>query len=272
MDRAADGTPNPGFFGANVAAPLLKDIAAALPREAPSAARPARVGAAGRHLLAARRGALPTHPAALCHRRRSAWSLAGAVPPTRPDRIDGSSLRQTIRTDPVTGLRTVSGCGIGQRHDRAARHRALAGAAATLARRSGCPPTSACPTGNPAAPPPARRRPPRCASSASPTAPACARRRASVTCRCNCRFAARRARCTGCSMAVACSRGRAERLLLDEPGEHRLTAMDGEGRHHSVTFTLDPAPDLQRVPARCRAPARAQVDGNTLPAVGHRGR
>ncbi|WP_262358956.1 hypothetical protein, partial [Bordetella pertussis] len=30
-----DGTPNPGFFGANVAAPLLQDIVAALPAGAP---------------------------------------------------------------------------------------------------------------------------------------------------------------------------------------------------------------------------------------------
>ena len=30
-----DGTPNPGFFGANVAAPLLQDIVAALPEGAP---------------------------------------------------------------------------------------------------------------------------------------------------------------------------------------------------------------------------------------------
>lgn len=73
-----DGTPNPGFFGANVAAPLLKDIAAALPRELiPQRERPASVQPVD--ICWPLGTAAADTPAPLCHRRRAAWSLAGAV-------------------------------------------------------------------------------------------------------------------------------------------------------------------------------------------------
>ncbi|WP_425500835.1 penicillin-binding protein 1C [Pseudaquabacterium terrae] len=80
-----DGTPNPGHFGANTAAPLLHDIVAVLP-EGTSAppSRPASV-----------RPALSCWPLGLafdatapgqCAERRSGWALNGALPPTLPER------------------------------------------------------------------------------------------------------------------------------------------------------------------------------------------
>jgi len=105
-----DGTPNPGFFGANIAAPLLKDIAAALPagddvltRRTPASVTPVSIcwplGVAAE-----------AAPPEMCHEKRSAWSLNGAVPPTLPDRIRLGSLRETIWIDPQNGERTTLDC------------------------------------------------------------------------------------------------------------------------------------------------------------------
>jgi len=106
-----DGTPNPGHFGANSAAPLLRDLAAALgPAEA-------------RQQLAPRRQpdsvvALPvcwplgtaeaaTDPA-LCLQRRSAWTLDGAAPPTLPDRLRPGPLAEPVWV--AAGQRVLPGC------------------------------------------------------------------------------------------------------------------------------------------------------------------
>ena len=80
-----DGTPNPGFFGANIAAPLLHDIVAALPAvHAAARPRPASVGTAAICWpLGLRADATaPEH----CAQRRTAWLLDGAAPPTLPER------------------------------------------------------------------------------------------------------------------------------------------------------------------------------------------
>ena len=86
-----DGTPNPGFFGANVAAPLLRDIVAALP---PSSAGLADAAAHRRQpasvsqvlicwpLGLAASSTAPEH----CLARRTGWALHGSTPPTLPDR------------------------------------------------------------------------------------------------------------------------------------------------------------------------------------------
>jgi penicillin-binding protein 1C len=108
-----DGTPNPGFFGANVAAPLLKDIVAFLPaaHDLPPRTRPAEVAAVtvcwptGEHA----RELAPE----MCHVKRSAWALAGGVPPTLPDRMRAGSLRETVWLDPDTGLRVTPTCASG---------------------------------------------------------------------------------------------------------------------------------------------------------------
>lgn len=87
-----DGTPNPGFFGANVAAPLLHDIVATLPdsRTSGGRRRPASVTqeTVCWPLGQALQATAPEH----CHARRTGWVLHGTTPPTLPDRHRSSSL------------------------------------------------------------------------------------------------------------------------------------------------------------------------------------
>lgn len=233
-----DGTPNPGFFGANAAAPLLKDIAAALPRDAlPPRDRPATVQPVD--ICWPLGTAAADTPAPLCHRRRAAWSLAGAVPPTRPDRIDGSSLRQTVWLDPASGLRTVPGCGHGQPRDTARWPTLLQpwldGWLPADQRipdwQPGCAPTG----GTSAATL-------RIAglSEGSRLRPAPHQHHVSL------------------ALAVRGAQGpvywlldgrrvvpdAGGKLLLNEAGAHRLTVMDEGGRHHSVRFTVDAPPGI----------------------------
>lgn len=106
-----DGTPNPGFFGANVAAPLLQDIVAALPAPPPAPRRPppevTQVSICWPLGLAA-----TVTPPALCQLRRQAWALDGAVPPTLPDRVAPAGPIETLWVSPVTGHRTRPTCSV----------------------------------------------------------------------------------------------------------------------------------------------------------------
>ncbi|MFT7722173.1 MAG: penicillin-binding protein 1C [Roseateles sp.] len=122
-----DGTPNPGHFGANTAAPLLRDLAAALgPEGASPQARqqlaPRRQPASVRAvpicwpLGAAQAETPPGH----CLQRRSAWTLDGATPPTLPDRLrPAAGLVEAAWTDGAE--RVAPGClrhaGRTTRHD-----------------------------------------------------------------------------------------------------------------------------------------------------------
>nr|WP_314861788.1 penicillin-binding protein 1C [uncultured Undibacterium sp.] len=104
-----DGTPNPGFFGANVAAPLLHQIASALQRSEPlSQVRPKDVTVAQIcwPLGVAANSTVAEH----CHQKRSAWVLRDTIPPTLPDRLRARSLVETIWTDPISRLRTTPAC------------------------------------------------------------------------------------------------------------------------------------------------------------------
>jgi len=233
-----DGTPNPGFFGANVAAPLLKDIAAALPRDAlPLRDRPATVQPVD--ICWPLGTAAADTPAPLCHRRRAAWSLAGAVPPTRPDRIDGSSLRQTVWLDPASGLRTVPGCGHGQPRDTARWPTLLQPWLAGWL--------------------PADQRIPDWQPGCAPTggAPAATLRIVGLNEASRLRPAPHQ-RHVSLQLAVRGAQGPVSwlldgkrvvpdaggKLLLNEAGAHRLTVMDEGGRHHSVRFTVDAPPGM----------------------------
>lgn len=87
-----DGTPNPGFFGANVAAPLLHDIVSALPDPEVGGSR-RRPGSVSQETICwplgqAQQGTAPEH----CHVRRTGWVLHGTTPPTLPDRHRSGSL------------------------------------------------------------------------------------------------------------------------------------------------------------------------------------
>jgi penicillin-binding protein 1C len=104
-----DGTPNPGFFGANIAAPLLKQIAYALPRSPlPRPAQPSTVS------VAQICWPLGTHAdqtaAEHCHVKRSAWILNQTIPPTLSDRLRVTSLLENVWIHPASQLRTQLSC------------------------------------------------------------------------------------------------------------------------------------------------------------------
>jgi penicillin-binding protein 1C len=76
-----DGTPNPGFFGANVAAPLLRDVVSALPDGPPRARiRPASVQPVVTCWPLGVR--LEDMGAKDCPEQRLAWALNNTVPPS----------------------------------------------------------------------------------------------------------------------------------------------------------------------------------------------
>jgi len=108
-----DGTPNPGFFGANVAAPLLSDLVAALPagpaagRQRPASVQPVVTC----WPLGWRQGSASAGP---CGQPRSAWALDDTVPPTfagyadvaqGPLRLQGVASGSVLR--PVPGRQEV---------------------------------------------------------------------------------------------------------------------------------------------------------------------
>lgn len=107
-----DGTPNPGHFGANTSAPLVKDLLTALgnttlrPRSVPANVRaidicwPLGLAAAS---------TAPEH----CRVRRAAWVLDGTAPPTLPDRVNSASLLTTAWVDTGTSQRLRPGCAAG---------------------------------------------------------------------------------------------------------------------------------------------------------------
>jgi penicillin-binding protein 1C len=109
-----DGTPNPGYFGANVAAPLLRDIAAAMP-EGPARrrTRPATVlPVVTCWPLGVR---MEQAAANSCAEQRPAWALNNTVPPSfagyadtgqAPIRLVGIADGSVVR--PVPGQRRVA--------------------------------------------------------------------------------------------------------------------------------------------------------------------
>lgn len=104
-----DGTPNPGFFGANIAAPLLKQMASALPRTgALHFKQPKEVSSAQIcwPLGIDVNKTSPEH----CHVQHSAWILNETIPPTLPDRLRARSLVESIWIDKKTHLRTMPSC------------------------------------------------------------------------------------------------------------------------------------------------------------------
>jgi penicillin-binding protein 1C len=104
-----DGTPNPGHFGANSAAPLLRDLAAMLgPGQQAPRKRPATVQAAP---ICWPLGRLASEtPPDQCLQRRSAWLLDGAAPVTLPERGRSDGLAMTVRVDARGRERLPPGC------------------------------------------------------------------------------------------------------------------------------------------------------------------
>ena len=109
-----DGTPNPGFFGANVAAPLLQDIVAGLPEGAQQVrVRPETVQAVVTCWPLGYR--LGSEPSGACPEQRAAWMLNDTAPPSfagyadatqGPLRLGGVANGSVLR--PVPGMRQVA--------------------------------------------------------------------------------------------------------------------------------------------------------------------
>lgn len=104
-----DGTPNPGFFGANTAAPLLKDVVAAL-GNVPLQARRVPAGVQAVDICWPLGLAAHNTPPQHCRVHRTAWTLASTAPPTLPDRVVPGGLLQTAWVDRAHDVRLRPGC------------------------------------------------------------------------------------------------------------------------------------------------------------------
>jgi len=102
-----DGTPNPGFFGANIAAPLLVDIFNGLPvgRELNSHSVPATVQQEKICWPSGMRVEDNTEDNQLCPLQRTAWTLNDIAPPT----LSPNSVL-TYFVDLQTGKRVLPDC------------------------------------------------------------------------------------------------------------------------------------------------------------------
>ena len=108
-----DGTPLPGQYGAVTALPLMFQVVDSLPRSSMSAlpspppADVAEVDICWPLGLAFD----PAHPE-LCHRKMTAWTLDGVVPPTLPERdaTTWSAGVSHVRVDAKSGDRLSAGC------------------------------------------------------------------------------------------------------------------------------------------------------------------
>ena len=107
-----DGTPNPGFFGANIAAPLLVDIFSVID-DSPPQPRIPPAGVSTTKICWPLGTRSETLPPELCHQERTAWILNGTAPPTFPDRLRGGGARYTDHRDAASGLRVRAACASG---------------------------------------------------------------------------------------------------------------------------------------------------------------
>jgi penicillin-binding protein 1C len=233
-----DGTPNPGHFGANTAAPLVKDLLAAL---GPTANKPRVVPPTvkGEDICWPLGRAAADTPASMCRVRRSAWLLDGTVPPTLPDRVKSASLRETAWVDTANTRRLRPGCA----PDDGVRWVALEYARwPTLLEPWLDPQWKSDAERLPLTPPCRAATPTRALrltgiETGSVIRPAPGQHAAVV-----------RVQAVGAREGVnwlldgrLVGSGQAEqslRLKLDQPGEHALTAIDGQGRYDRVAFTL----------------------------------
>lgn len=106
-----DGTPNPGFFGANVAAPLLVDIFTALPDGRNPGPNPPPASVSQEKIcwpLGTR--ASEQTDTSLCPVQRTAWLLNGTAPPSFADRLKTATPVFSYLVDTRTALRVAPEC------------------------------------------------------------------------------------------------------------------------------------------------------------------
>lgn len=105
-----DGTPNPGHFGANVAAPLLLDVFATLP-DAVSASPRTRPSTVTQATICWPLGTpYEADGADLCHVRRKAWLLDGSAPPTFADMLRRGEPRYVLYRTEAPRRRVAPDC------------------------------------------------------------------------------------------------------------------------------------------------------------------
>ena len=104
-----DGTPNPGFFGANIAAPLLVDIFSAVDSQ-PATTRTPPPSVHQEKICWPLGTRFQPEEEALCHRQAMAWVLNDTAPPTFPDRLRGGEMRYAYEVDAANGLRVTPAC------------------------------------------------------------------------------------------------------------------------------------------------------------------
>lgn len=104
-----DGTPNPGFFGANIAAPLLVEAFTALDQQPPTPRQPPPSVSQARICWPLGTRFDPAE-AGLCHRQRLAWLLNDTAPPTFPDRLRRGEMRYQYEVDANSGRRVTAEC------------------------------------------------------------------------------------------------------------------------------------------------------------------
>jgi penicillin-binding protein 1C len=105
-----DGTPNPGFFGANVASPLLADIFNAIPGSLDVKPHALPAGVTEERVCWPGGTRASDTPADQCAVQRTAWLLDGAAPPTFADRFDSSPGAYAYFVDNVTHRRVSPEC------------------------------------------------------------------------------------------------------------------------------------------------------------------
>lgn len=104
-----DGTPNPGFFGANIAAPLLVDIFDALDHQ-PATTRVPPPSVQQEKICWPLGTRFDPAEESLCHRQALAWVLNGTAPPTFPDRLRNGEVRYNYEVDVASGQRVTPDC------------------------------------------------------------------------------------------------------------------------------------------------------------------
>ncbi|OGB25469.1 MAG: penicillin-binding protein 1C [Burkholderiales bacterium RIFCSPLOWO2_02_FULL_57_36] len=105
-----DGTPNPGFFGANVAAPLLVDIFTALPDGRTASPNPVPAAVTQEKICWPLGTSRDESNQGLCPIQRTAWILNGASPPTFADKLRNGPPVYAYHVDRITSQRVAPEC------------------------------------------------------------------------------------------------------------------------------------------------------------------
>jgi penicillin-binding protein 1C len=108
-----DGTPNPGYFGANVAAPLLLNLFDAVPGAYDGVRPKAPEGVTSARICWPQGTRADGAESGLCPVQRTAWVLDGIAPPTfvDPQRPDADTM--VVDVDNTSGLRVRPECATG---------------------------------------------------------------------------------------------------------------------------------------------------------------